>query len=110
MTDKMTEAANLVREHHKVKTRLAALEAQEKSIRDRLLALGFDSGKHVTAAGAFTVSAVNEYPESAILASLSPGQAARCMKKVLDRPKVQALYPEAWAAAKHNKGQKVSVA
>lgn len=105
---KTETAANIVREVRKLDKRADALAVQRAALVSDLLALGWDSGKVETTAGTFTVSAVNEYPEASILANLSPGQAARCMKKVLDRKKVQALYPGAWTAALNNKGQKVS--
>lgn len=110
MTDsfKTEAAANIVREIRKLDMRADVLASKRSALVSDLLVLGWDSGKVTTQAGPFIVSAVNEYPEAGILAGLTPGQAARCMKKVLDRAKVRALYPAAFEAAKVTKGQKVS--
>lgn len=108
--DKMTEAATIVRELRKVSIRAGALEQQKRDLVTRLLALGWESGKHETTAGPFTVSAVNEYPQSALRAGLTGGQARLCQKPVtLDPAKVKALYPAVYAAAKVEKGQKVTL-
>lgn len=109
MTDKMSTAADLVRRAYKVNTRLAALNAEKDGIVAALLALGWESGKVTTSAGPFTVSEVNRYDQNAMLAALKPGQANLCFKpKTLDPAKVKALYPETYAAAKANNGQKVT--
>lgn len=109
MTDKTATAADILREIRKVDIRATVLASKRSALVKDLLALGWESGKVVTTSGPFTVSAVNEYPEVGILAALTPGQAQRCMKKVLDRAKVKALYPGAYEGAKVNKGQKVVI-
>ena len=106
---KTAVAADFIREIRKLDVRADVLASKRAALVSDLLDLGWDSGKVATQAGPFTVSAVNEYPEAGILANLTPGQATRCMKRVLDRAKVRALYPAVWEAAKVTKGQKVSI-
>lgn len=109
MTDKMETAANIVRELHKIDKRLDTLTTQRKDAVAALLGLGFDSGKHITSAGPFTVSAVNAYDEAIMRANLAGGQFNLCKKVVLDRAKVKALYPAVYALAKVENGQKVTL-
>lgn len=59
---------------------------------------------------AFTVSEVNTYPDEAIRAMLSPGQQKRVEKRVIDKAKVRACYPEVYAAVKVQNGVKVTLA
>lgn len=108
MTD-LSRATEIVRSVRKLDARMAALKSDRDALTAELLSMGWESGKVTTAAGSFTVSAVNTYPQSAMLAGLTVGQANLCWKpKALDPAKVKALYPVVYAAAKQSNGQKVT--
>lgn len=107
--DKMQAAADIVRKVNKTNARIATLSAQKDADVAELLALGWDSGKHVTSAGPFTVSAVNSYPQDGFTSRLTGGQQRLCWKpRTLDPAKVKAFYPAVYAAAKVENGQRVT--
>ncbi len=66
-------------------------------------------GKKETPAGSFTLAENNTYPEDAVRALLTDGQAKRCEVRKLDNKIVKALYPEVYEAAKKTNGVKVTV-
>ncbi len=112
MTVSLNKVASL---HAEVKALDAAMEklAAERKVKVAALvaANGGEAvtGKVVLDGGSFTVSENNSYPEESIRAGLTPGQQKRVEKRVLDREKVKALYPEVYKAAKVQNGVKVSI-
>jgi hypothetical protein len=102
--------------HAEIKALDAAMESlatERKAKVARLVTLNggeSNTGKVTLPDGSFTVSENNTYPDEAIRAALTEGQAKRCEKRVLDKAKVKALYPNVYAAAKVQNGVKVTVA
>lgn len=67
-------------------------------------------GTKVTESGARYVLRENAvYSDAAMVGALRKGQFQRASKRVLDRAKVKALYPEVYANAKSVRGFAVSV-
>lgn len=95
-----------------LKAEIAVATANLKALTDALAeSVGNESGKHIVAGvGYFTISENNTYPEAAIRAALTPGQAKRCEVRKISNSLVSTLYPEVYAAAKRNNGVKVSIA
>jgi hypothetical protein len=106
----MTNISTIHAEANALKLEIARLQA-ELSTRTAILAglVGNVSGRHSTDAGSFTVSENNEYSEEVMRANLKPGQVVRCEKRILDKAVVKRLYPDVYAAAKNNKGVKVTL-
>lgn len=73
------------------------------------LAETLGTGKHVLEGfGEVTVSENNTYSDAKMLAALKVGQQRLVTKRVLDRAKVKAQYPDVYAAAKQPAGWKAT--
>lgn len=88
---------------------IASLQAERDIHVQALRTAAPDTGKFTFDAGSVTVSADNTYEESVIRSLLNPGQVKRCEVRKLDKSVVKALYPDVYAAAKRERGRKVSV-
>lgn len=67
------------------------------------------TGKTTLDAGSVTISEDNAYDEGVMRSLLTPGQQKRCEVRKWDNKVVKALYPDVYAAAKRERGRKVSV-
>jgi hypothetical protein len=110
MTKPTAAFVRTVAEAKALKVAIAKLEAEYVVKTDALRKMNGDNiGKVDTAEGSVTFSENNTYPEADIRSRLTAGQAARCEVKKIDNARVKALYPDVYAAAKNNKGVKVTL-
>lgn len=110
MTKATAKFVRTVAEAKALKAAIAKLEAEYAVKMDSLKDMnGGNIGKVDTAEGSVTFSENNVYPEAAVRALLTEGQAKRCEVKKIDNARVKALYPDVYAAAKDNKGVKVTL-
>lgn len=92
-----------------IKAQIALLEVEYRKRTDILARSNSEMGKHEVEGGTYTLSENNTYPESAVRALLTEGQARRCEVRKLDNKVVKALYPQVYEAAKVSNGVKVTV-
>jgi hypothetical protein len=110
MTKPTAAFVRTVAEAKALKAAIAKLEAEYAVKANALRKMnGGNIGKVDTAEGSVTFSENNSYPEAAIRSRLTAGQAARCEVKKISNELVKALYPDVYAAAKDNKGVKVTL-
>jgi len=106
----MITKMKIVRAHARALYWKSRKEAAERYMRKQLETLAtLGSGKHETEHGFFTVTANNQYPAEKIQAQLTPKQIAMCMEKRWSQERAKVLFPEAYHAAKDQRGYKVSI-
>lgn len=110
MTVNLSKTETLLAEANAIKAEIARLEGELKVRTDALASsVNFATGKVQTAVGSFTVRENNTYDEKVMRDVLKPGQVRLCEKKVLDKAKVKALYPQVYAKAQRKNGVSVTI-